>query len=189
MFMFSLFALLRRIPKQTPFLPPSFPPPEISSFWVTSIFIVPSGTKKVLSTPVESIQLGHLLWSPPRQWPWHTYFSPSLLWHSLLPSHLFCSLLPRSFLLMGDASGPGFWSADNSTNHPSFSCLSPQQTPPFLQFSESSLRWLCFLFWLSLSICRGILVCFSFLRCCSLHFSYTECGQIFSFFWLHQTPS
>ena len=41
----------------------------------------------------------------------------------------------------------------------------------------------------SLSLCRGILVSFSFLCCCSLYHSGTECGQIFHFFWPHQTPS
>ena len=35
----------------SPFLPPSFPPPEISSFLGTSIAITPSGTQEVLPTP------------------------------------------------------------------------------------------------------------------------------------------
>ena len=34
----------------TPFLPPSFPPPKISSFWGISIAITPSGTQKILLT-------------------------------------------------------------------------------------------------------------------------------------------
>ena len=34
----------------TPFLPPSFPPSEISSFWRTSIAITPSGTQELLPT-------------------------------------------------------------------------------------------------------------------------------------------
>ena len=37
----------------TPFLPPFFPPPEIFSFWGTSIAITHSGTQKVSSTPME----------------------------------------------------------------------------------------------------------------------------------------
>ena len=37
----SLFAPLQRIVEQTPFLPPFFPPPEISSFWGTSIAVTP----------------------------------------------------------------------------------------------------------------------------------------------------
>ena len=52
MLMLPLFAPLRRIAEPTPFLPPSFPPPEIFSFWGTSIAITPSGTQKVLPTPV-----------------------------------------------------------------------------------------------------------------------------------------
>ena len=35
----------------TPFLPSSFPPPEISSFWGTSTAITPSGTQEVPPTP------------------------------------------------------------------------------------------------------------------------------------------
>ena len=35
----------------TPFLPQFFPPPEISSFWGTSIAITPSGTQELLPTP------------------------------------------------------------------------------------------------------------------------------------------
>ena len=64
----------------------------------------------------------------------------------------------------------------------SLSGLSPQRAYPFLRFSESSLEWLCF----PLSFCRGILV--SFLCCCSLYLSGTECGQMFHSFRLHQTP-
>ena len=45
-----LFALLRRMAEPTPFLPPFFPPPEISSFLGTSIAITPSGTQEVLPT-------------------------------------------------------------------------------------------------------------------------------------------
>ena len=46
-----LFAPLRRMAEPTPFLPPFFSPPEISSFWGTSIAITPSGTQEVLPTP------------------------------------------------------------------------------------------------------------------------------------------
>ena len=45
-----LFAPLRWMAELTPFLPPSFPPPEISSFWGTSIAITPSGTQELLPT-------------------------------------------------------------------------------------------------------------------------------------------
>ena len=52
MFMLLLFALLCRMAKLTPFLPPFFTPPEISSLWETSIAITLSGTQKVLLTLV-----------------------------------------------------------------------------------------------------------------------------------------
>ena len=51
-FMLQLFALLRRIAEPIPFLPPFFTPPEICLFWETSIAITPSGTQKVVPTPV-----------------------------------------------------------------------------------------------------------------------------------------
>ena len=112
-----------------------------------------------------------------------------LLWQSLLSWHFLCSLLSRPLLLLGGTSGPGFWSPINSTNHSSLFGPSPQLASLFLQFSESSLAWLCFLLWLSLSFCRRIFVSFSFLCCCSFYFSDTECGQIFHSFRSHQTPS
>ena len=50
MFTLPIFVLLR-IAEPTSFLPPFFPPPEVSSFWKTSIFITPSGIQKILPTP------------------------------------------------------------------------------------------------------------------------------------------
>ena len=46
-----LFAPPQRMAEPTPFLPPFFPSPEISSFRGTSIAITPSGTQEVLPTP------------------------------------------------------------------------------------------------------------------------------------------
>ena len=46
-----LFAPPRRMAELTPFLLPFFLPPEISSFWGTSIAITPSGTQEVLPIP------------------------------------------------------------------------------------------------------------------------------------------
>ena len=46
-----LVALFRRMAELSAFLPPFFPP-EIYSFWGTSIAITPSGTPEVLPTPV-----------------------------------------------------------------------------------------------------------------------------------------
>ena len=49
--MLPLFAPPQRLAEPIPFLPPSFPPPEISLFWGTSIAITPSGTQELLPTP------------------------------------------------------------------------------------------------------------------------------------------
>ena len=46
-----LFALLQRMAEPNRSLPPLIPPPEISSFWGTSIAITPSWTQKILPTP------------------------------------------------------------------------------------------------------------------------------------------
>ena len=56
-----LFAPPQWMAEPISFLPQFFPPPEISSFWGTSIAITPSGTLEVLPTPAGgSIRLGHL---------------------------------------------------------------------------------------------------------------------------------
>ena len=47
----NVYALLQRMAEPTPFLPPFFPPPEISLFLGTSIAITPSGTQEVLPIP------------------------------------------------------------------------------------------------------------------------------------------
>ena len=47
-----LLAPPQRMAEPTPFLPPFFPPPEISSFWGTSIAITPSGTREIFPTPL-----------------------------------------------------------------------------------------------------------------------------------------
>ena len=153
-----------------PFLPPFFPPSEISSFW--------------------GILTGSSLLTFSPQWPWHTHSSTLFLWQSLLPWHLLCSPLSCPFLFVGDISGPGFWSPTNPSICPSLSGLSPQWASPFHQFLESSLGWLCLLLLLPLFSCWGILVSFSFLCCCcSLYLSGTKCGQVFHSFRPHQTPS
>ena len=46
-----LFAPPQRIAEPIPSLPPFFSPPEISSFWGTSIAITPFGTQELLPTP------------------------------------------------------------------------------------------------------------------------------------------
>ena len=149
----------------------------------------PSETQELLRTPRwGNTRLGHLLWPPLPQCPWHTHPSPSLFWQSLLSWYLLCLLFFCPFLLLGGATGPWFWPPTNFSIYSSLSGLSPQRAPPILQFSESSLGWLCLLHWLSLSFSRGILVSFSFLCYCSLYLSGTKCGQIFHSFRSHQTP-
>ena len=169
----------------TPFLPSSLPQKSLHS-GVLQLSSPSSGTQEVLPTPVErkystgsslltssSIILTYL--------PFYT--AP------LAVAHLFLtSLAPFSLALsctLRGASEPGFWSPTNSSICPSPLWSFAPTSGPFLQFSESLLE----LHWLSLSFCRGILVSFSFLCCCcSLFLSGTECGQIFHFFWPHQTP-
>ena len=58
----------QRMAEPTPFLSPFFPPPEIYSFWGTSIAITPSGTQELPPTPRGgSIRLDHFLLPPPPQ--------------------------------------------------------------------------------------------------------------------------
>ena len=186
-----LFAPLWRMTEPTPFLHPFFPPPEISSFWGTSIAITPSRSQELLPTPVgRKYSTGSsLLTSSLSMTPTHPPFSiaplavallltsPFLppLWPSLAPGRCF-----RTWVLTTCQFFYLFLSLPN---------LLPQLASSFLQLSESSLGWLCLQHWLSLSFSRRILVSFSFLCCCSPYFSGTECGQIFHSFWLHQTPS
>ena len=99
----------------------------------------PRGLKRYFRPPWgESISLGHLLWPPPPQWPWHTHPSPSLLWESLFPWQLLCSLLSCSFLLLGGATGPGFWPSTNSSIYPS-PVFRPNERPPSFNFQKA--RW------------------------------------------------
>ena len=80
-----LFAPPQRMANPIPFLPQLFPPPEISSFWGTSIAIILFGTQESLPTPVErKYSTGSSLLTSSPQWSWHTHPSPSLLsWHLL----------------------------------------------------------------------------------------------------------
>ena len=189
----NVYALLSAPPPQMaepiPFLPPFFPPPEIPSFW-------------------GDFNCPHPLWDSrgtsdhrgEEVFDWVISFD-------LLPlnDHDILTLLHRS---TGSRSSPDISFAPSSL---ALSCswevlqdldsdhlpillsilLSPALAPrasPFLQFSESSLGWLCLLLRLSMSFNRGILVSLSFLCCCSLYLSDFECGQIFHSFRPHQTP-
>ena len=72
-----LFPLLRRMVGPTPFLLPFFPPPEISSFFRTSIAINPFGSQEVLLTLVgkKSLIGSSLPISSPSMTPTYLLFS------------------------------------------------------------------------------------------------------------------
>ena len=181
-----LFAPPQWMVESTPFLPPFFPPPEISSFLETSIAITPSGTQEVPPTPTGRKYLtGSFLLTP----------SPSMtLTHppfSIAPMAVALLLISPLILLLLLFLAPGRCFTTWVLTIYQFFYLSlslwsfAPMSAPFLQFSESSLGWLC----LSLSFSRGILVSFCFLCCCSLYLFDFECGQIFHSFRPHQTPS
>ena len=108
-FMLPLFALLRRIAKPISFLPPLFPPPQISLFLETSIAITPTRTQKVLPTPVgrkHSIGLSPL---PSSSSMTLTYLLFSIASLAVAPPlKPYCSFLSRLILLLGGASELGF---------------------------------------------------------------------------------
>ena len=93
-----LFAPPQRIAEPIPSLPPFFPPPEISSFWETSIAITRFGTQELLPTPVgRKYSTGSSPQTSSPQWSWHTHPSPSLLsWHFL------CSFYSCSWQVLQD---------------------------------------------------------------------------------------
>ena len=92
-----LFSPPQRMAEPIPSLPQFFPPPEISSFWGTSIAITPSGTQEVLPTPVGRKYLtGSFLLTPS---PSMTLTHPPFSIAPLLTSLLLLLLLP--FLATG----------------------------------------------------------------------------------------
>ena len=76
-----LLAPPQQMAEPTPILPPSFPPPEISSFLGTLIAITPSGTQEVLPTPTGRNYWteSSLLTSSPSMTLTHSPFSIALL--------------------------------------------------------------------------------------------------------------
>ena len=188
--MLPLFAPLRRISEPTSFLPPSFLPPEISSFWWTSIAITPSGTQESLPTPTGkkySIGSSLLIASPSMTLTFLLFSIAPLAVARPLISPLLPLLLP--FLAPGRCYRTWVLMTYQFFYLSFFLRSFTPTSASFFQFLESSLGWLCLLLSLPLSFCRGILVSFSFLCCCSLYLSGTECGQIFHSFRPHQTPS
>ena len=81
----------------TPFIPPFFPPPEISSFWLTSIDITLTETREVLPTPAErkySIGSSPLTSSPSMTLTCLPFSIAPLAVAALLTSSLLPLLLP-----------------------------------------------------------------------------------------------
>ena len=141
-----LFAPPQRMAEPTPSLPEFFSPPEISSFWGTSIAITPSGTQEVFLTPAGRKYLtgSSLLTSSPSMTLTHPPFSIAPL--AVAPLLTFPLLL---LLLLFLAPGRCFrtWVLTiYQFFYLSLCSLSPQRAFPFLQFSESSLGGLCLLF-------------------------------------------
>ena len=143
-----LFALLCQMAEPTPFLSPFFPPPGISLFWGTSTAITPFRTQEVLPIPVGrkySIWSSHLISSPSMTL---TYLPFSIAFP--LTSPLLAPLSPfsvpwRCFRTWVLIIYQFFYL---SLSLRSFAPTSA----PFLQFSESSLGWLCLLLCLLLSL-------------------------------------
>ena len=141
MFALPLFALFRWMAEPTPFLPPFFPPPEISSQWGTSIAITLSGTQEVLPTPAGRKYLigSSLLTSSHSMTLTYLLFSIAPL--AVAPLLTFPLLPPFSlFLAPGSDHLPFLLSVSLSLSGPL-----PQRASPFLQLSESSLERLCLL--------------------------------------------
>ena len=108
-----LFAFLRRMTEPTPFLPPFFPLPEISSFLGTSIAITLSGTQKVLLY-ISTCRRASSVIAKAKVEAWQTTLA---------------SLLPKSnpkfvYSLLRSVTG----SSSSSSSSPNFpSCSSPRE--------------------------------------------------------------
>ena len=137
-----LFAPSQRMAELILSLPPFFRPPEISSFWGTSIAITLFGTQEVLPTPAgRKYSTGS---SPQTSSPSMTLTHPPFSIASLLTSPLLLLLL--LFLAPGRCFRTWLLTIYQFFYLSlSLSGLSPQRASPFLQFSESSLGWLCLL--------------------------------------------
>ena len=180
-----LFALPQRMAEPISALSPFFPPPEISSFLGTSIAITPFGTQESLPTPAgKKHSTGSSpLTSSPSMILTHPPFSIApLLISPLLPLLLPFPAPGRCFRTLVRTTYQFFYLslslrsfAPTSAPFPSiFRKLAGMALPPTLTLTV---------------LLQRILVSFSFLCCCSLYLAGTECGQIFHFFRLHQTPS
>ena len=134
-----LFVPLQRMAEPIPSLPPSFPPPEISSFWGTSIAITLFGTQEVLPTPVgRKYSTGSFsLTSSPSMILTHPPFSIALLAVALpLTSPLLPPLVPFPALAevlqnLGSDHLPILLSI------PLSSVFRPNQRPPSFNFQKA----------------------------------------------------
>ena len=165
-----------------PFLPPFFPPPEISSFWGTSIAISPFGTQEVLPTPLgRKYSTGS---SPQTSSPLMTLTHPPFSIAPLLTSSLLPLLLPflnrcRCFRTWILTTYQFFYPslslrliAPTSAPLPTiFRKLAGMGLPPILTLIVPQQRNTCLF---------PLLLLF--------YLSDTECGQIFHSFRPHQTP-
>ena len=136
-----LFAPPQRMAEPIPSLSPFFPPPEISSFWGTSIAINPFGTQELLLTPAgKKYSTGS---SPLTSFPSMTLTHPPFSIASLAVARLLTSsLLP--LLLPFLAHGRCYRTWVLTTYQVFYLFLSlrsfaPTSVPLFLQLSESSL--------------------------------------------------
>ena len=166
----------------TSFLPPFFPPPEISSFWGTSIAITPYGIRGT------SDPCGNEIFD----WVSPLIYSPSMiLTHppfSIAPP-LTSPLLPRLSLSL--TPGRCFRTWVLTTYQFFYLSLSPRSFAPTSVPLPSTIRKLAGIT-LPSTLTPTILLQRNtrlFLCCCSLYLSGTKCGQIFHSFWPHQTPS
>ena len=136
-----LFAPPQRMVEPIPSPPQFFPPPEISSFWGTSIAITRFGTQEVLPTPAgRKYSTGS---SPQTSSPSMTLTHPPF---SIAPPAVAPLLTSPLLLLLLLFLAPGrcfrTWVLTiYQFFFPSLSLsgLSPQRASPFLQFSESLL--------------------------------------------------
>ena len=141
-----LFAPPQQMAEPIPSLPPFFPPPEIFSFWGTSIAINLFGTQESLLTPAgRKYSTGSSLLTPS---PSITLTHPPFSIAPLAVASLLTSPFPP-LLLSFLAPGRCFRTLVVITYQFFYLSLSLQSFAPtgapFLQFSESLLGWLCLL--------------------------------------------
>ena len=175
-----------------PFLPPSFPPPEISSFWGTSIAITPSGTQELLLTPVGKKYLtgSSPLTSSPSMTLTHPPFSIAhlavapLLTSPLLPPLLLSFLAPgRCYRTLVLTTYQFFYLSL------SLRSFAPTSVPLSLIFRKLARMALPLILTITVLQQRNTRLFLFPLLLLLLYVSGTKCGQIFHSFRPHQTPS